>query len=57
MYVLKWQKMSQKLFDTPGLQLLDNINTLDFNVIIRKIGENVKAKISNLYSTVLNVGP
>ena len=49
--------MSQKLFDTPGLQLLDNINTLDFNVIIRKIGENVKAKISNLYSTVLNVGP
>ena len=46
--VLYWnKKMSQKLFDTPGLQLPDNINTLDSNVIIRKIGENVKEKFSD----------
>ena len=46
--VLYWnKKMSQELFDTPGLQLPDNINTLDSNVIIRKISDNVNTKISN----------
>ena len=47
--VLYWnKKMSQKLFDTPGLQLPDNINAIDSNVIIRKISRNVNTKISNI---------
>ena len=35
--VLYWdKKMSQALFEIPGLQLPDNLNRLDSNVIIRK---------------------
>ena len=41
------KKMSQELFDTPRLQLPDNINNLDSNVIIHKIGENVNTKFSD----------
>lgn len=29
--------MSQSLFETPGLQLPDNLNAIDSNTIIRKI--------------------
>lgn len=35
--MLYWNKeKSQELFETPGLQLPDNLNSLDFNTIIRK---------------------
>jgi len=35
--LLYWnKKMSQELFETPGLQLPDNLNNFDSNVIIRK---------------------
>ena len=35
--VLYWnKKMSQRLFEIPGLQLPDNLNNLDSNIIIRK---------------------
>lgn len=41
--LLYWdKKMSQELFDTPGLQLSDNINNFDSNVIIRKLNQEVK---------------
>lgn len=50
--LLYWdKKMSQKLFDIPGLQLPDNIYNLDSNTIIRKIGENVNTKFSSMDST------
>ena len=46
--LLYWdKKMSQKLFDIPGLQLPDNIYNFDSNTIIRKIGENVNTENSN----------
>lgn len=36
--LLYWdKKMSQSLFETPGLQLPDNLNAIDSNTIIRKI--------------------
>lgn len=38
--VLYWdKKISQELFETPGLQLPDNLNNLDSNIIIRKISK------------------
>lgn len=36
--LLYWnKKISQSLFETPGLQLPDNLNTIDSNSIIRKV--------------------
>lgn len=45
--LLFWdKKMSQTLFNIPGLQLPDNINKLDSNVIIRKFSDVVKENIN-----------
>lgn len=46
--VLHWdKKMSQALFEIPGLQLPDNLNRLDSNVIIRKTNANVNSFLQN----------
>lgn len=46
--VLYWdKKMSQALFEIPGLQLPDNLNRLDSNVIIRKTNANVNSFSQN----------
>ncbi len=44
--VLYWnKKMSQKLFEIPGLQLPDNLNNFDSNTIIRKANVFVNPKM------------
>ena len=46
--VLYWdKKMSQTLFEIPGLQLPDNLNRLSSNVIIRKTNANVNGFSQN----------
>ena len=51
--LLYWdKKMSQELFNIPGLQLSDNIDNFDSNVIIRKINSKVNEQTVNDESDV-----
>ncbi|MEG1881901.1 MAG: hypothetical protein RR207_05355 [Clostridia bacterium] len=55
--ILYWdKKMSQGLFNTPGLQLPDNIDKLDSNVIIRKTKANVNSFDENVRFSLKNGG-